>query len=204
MLINLLFSLGFNGLKAADEVPKGALTRADVSHLPRLQTPVSTALEQLIVSLCVEEGWETSSPEASPTRQNGGASGRSSPFQLADSADSQGSVQNGTGKATRNRSKPARVRFREDREGSGEGSSEGGEGKLESGRAEHVHASLRKGEDGNGAGSASESNDEFEKMALRFHKQPVKVGHLRFLAMFLPFEEHSKTNDWIRSLRGDQ
>ncbi|GAQ87009.1 hypothetical protein KFL_003250120 [Klebsormidium nitens] len=166
-------STGSNGLRAAAEVVEQDSARADVSHLPRLQTPVSTALELLINSLCVEEGWETSSPETSPTWQNGGTSGRSSPYQVAENAGSQGAIRNRTGRTPSDRrSKPARVRFQEDGEEREDVPPEGSGGKLENGQTEQAHAT---GEDGSEVGRATESSDEFENLALRFHKQPVKV-----------------------------
>jgi hypothetical protein len=166
------------------EVLRAPISKEDGVPVHRSQTPVSTALELLIDSLCQEQGWETSSSEASPTHADGNAGG----IEVGDHADKctssrcRGASPGASRSSAKSRtSKPARVRFKDEEDGSGAGPSghdEGRVGEVVNGVATQLIASSQKQDDSGGVGSGPSvaAADEFESLALRFHKQPVKVS----------------------------
>lgn len=171
---------GTRGAKDMPEVLRASVSKEDGVPVHRSQTPVSTALELLIDSLCLEQGWETSSSEASPTHADGNAGG--SEAGNKSSSRSEGASPGASRKSGKSRtSKPARVRFKDEKDGSGAGPSgqdEGKVGKVANGVAPELIESSQKQDDsgGVGCGPSVTAADEFESLALRFHKQPVKVS----------------------------
>jgi hypothetical protein len=166
------------------EVLRAPVSKEDDFPVHRSQTPVSTALELLIDSLCLEQGWETSSSEASPTHADGNAGGN----EVGDHADKFGSRSEGASpgasrsSAKSRTSKPARVRFKDEEDGSGAGPSGQDEGlrvgEVVNDVAPLLTASSQKQNDSAGVSSGPlvAAADEFDNLALRFHKQPVKVS----------------------------